>query len=121
MTQRSGALADAVPALPRLVLIVDQFEELFTADVDADVGRVEREAFVAALHAAATVPVGPRKLPSALVVAAARRHHLVKAVFAPLLPAYWAMHWTASWRGLYQLIRAPFLWEKPPHPATAAA
>jgi glycosyltransferase XagB len=58
---------------------------------------------------------------TALVVAAARRHHLVKAVFAPLLPAYWAMHWTASWRGLYQLIRAPFLWEKTPHPATAAA
>jgi glycosyltransferase XagB len=52
---------------------------------------------------------------------AARRHHLVKAVFAPLLPAYWALHWTASWRGLYQLIRAPFLWEKTPHPATAAA
>ena len=58
---------------------------------------------------------------TALVVAAARRHKLASAVFAPLLPAYWAMHWTASWRGLYQLIRAPFLWEKTPHPATAAA
>ena len=56
---------------------------------------------------------------TALVVAAARRHKLASAVFAPLLPAYWAMHWTASWRGLYQLIRAPFLWEKTPHPATA--
>jgi glycosyltransferase XagB len=42
-------------------------------------------------------------------------------VFAPLLPAYWAMHWAASWRGLYQLIRAPFLWEKTPHPATTTA
>jgi glycosyltransferase XagB len=58
---------------------------------------------------------------TALVVAAARRHKLASAVFAPLLPAYWAMHWTASWRGLYQLIRAPFLWEKTPHPATATA
>ena len=58
---------------------------------------------------------------TALVVAAARRHKLASAVFAPLLPAYWAMHWTASWRGLYQLIRAPFLWEKTPHTATAAA
>ena len=58
---------------------------------------------------------------TALVVAAARRHKLAPAVFAPLLPAYWAMHWTASWRGLYQLIRAPFLWEKTPHPAAAAA
>ena len=58
---------------------------------------------------------------TALVVAAARRHKLASAVFAPLLPAYWVMHWTASWRGLYQLIRAPFLWEKTPHPATATA
>ena len=58
---------------------------------------------------------------TALVAAAARRHKLAPAVFAPLLPAYWVMHWTASWRGLYQLIRAPFLWEKTPHPATAAA
>ena len=59
---------------------------------------------------------------TALVLAAARRHKLASAVFAPLLPAdAWAMHWTASWRGLYQLIRAPFLWEKTPHPATAAA
>jgi glycosyltransferase XagB len=58
---------------------------------------------------------------TALVIAAARRHKLTSAVFAPLLPAYWLMHWTASWRGLYQLIRAPFLWEKTPHPAAAAA
>jgi glycosyltransferase XagB len=55
---------------------------------------------------------------TALVIAAARRHKLT-AVFAPLLPAYWLMHWTASWRGLYQLIRAPFLWEKTPHTAAA--
>ena len=57
---------------------------------------------------------------TALVIAAARRHKLTSAVFAPLLPAYWLMHWTASWRGLYQLIRAPFLWEKTPHTAAAA-
>ena len=36
---------------PRLVLVVDQFEELFTAGGDAD---ADREAFIAALHAAAT-------------------------------------------------------------------
>ncbi len=58
---------------------------------------------------------------TALVVAAARRHRLTSTVFAPLLPVYWLMNWTASWRGLYQLIRAPFLWEKTPHTATAAA
>ena len=58
---------------------------------------------------------------TALVVVAARRHRLTSTVFAPLLPVYWLMNWTASWRGLYQLIRAPFLWEKTPHTATAAA
>jgi cellulose synthase/poly-beta-1,6-N-acetylglucosamine synthase-like glycosyltransferase len=57
---------------------------------------------------------------TALVVAAARRYKLVSAVFAPLLPAYWVMQWTASWRGLYQLIRAPFLWEKTEHAAVSA-
>jgi len=55
---------------------------------------------------------------TALVVAAARRHRMASAVFAPMLPAYWIMHWAASWRGLYQLIRAPFVWEKTAHPAT---
>jgi glycosyltransferase XagB len=55
---------------------------------------------------------------TALAVAAARRHRMVSAIFAPMLPAYWVMHWAASWRGLYQLIRAPFVWEKTAHPAT---
>ncbi len=53
-----------------------------------------------------------------LVVAAARRHKMASAVFAPMLPVYWIMHWAASWRGLYQLIAAPFLWEKTAHAAT---
>ena len=55
------------------------------------------------------------------MAAAARRHKLASALFAPRCPPTGPMHWTASWRGLYQLIRAPFLWEKTPHPATAAA
>ena len=47
--------ADAAPRAPsRLFLVVDQFEELFTAGGDAEADRVEREAFIAALHAAAT-------------------------------------------------------------------
>ena len=54
------------------------------------------------------------------LVAAACRHHLVKAAFAPLLPAYWLMHWTASWRAVPARPR-PFLWEKTPHTAVAAA
>ena len=72
-----GASADAAAAgLPRLVLVVDQLEELFTAGEDAEVGAVEREAFIAALQAAATVPACPQKLPQALVVVAVRADFL---------------------------------------------
>ena len=72
-----GRPADAAADTPpRLVLVVDQFEELFTAGGGADAGRVEREAFIAALHAAATVPVGPHKRPAALVIAAVRADFL---------------------------------------------
>ncbi|MET8868182.1 hypothetical protein ABZW11_35070 [Nonomuraea sp. NPDC004580] len=60
----------AAPGTPgqdgRLILVVDQFEEVF----DAPEG--ERAAFVAALHAAATVPSGPAGAPAALVVIAVR-------------------------------------------------
>lgn len=55
-------------------------------------------------------------------VAAGRHGDSRAAVFAPLLPVYWAMHWVAAWRALVQLVRAPFVWEKTPHgtgPATA--
>lgn len=43
----------------------------------------------------------------------------VRAVAA--LPLYWMAHWVAAWRALYQLVTAPFLWEKTAHrgPATA--
>ena len=53
---RSADAAASAP--PRLILVVDQFEDLFTAAEDTDAGRAEREAFIAALHAAATVPAG---------------------------------------------------------------
>jgi transcriptional regulator with XRE-family HTH domain len=78
---------DVAFALPRLVLVVDQFEELFTAGEDAEVGRVEREAFVAALHAAAAVPAGPRKLPQALAVAVVRADFLGRLIASPPLKA----------------------------------
>jgi WD domain, G-beta repeat len=78
---------DAVALLPRLVLVVDQFEELFTAGVDTDAGRVEREAFVAALHAAATVPVAPGGVPGALVVVAVRADFLDRTISYPPLAA----------------------------------
>jgi WD40 repeat protein len=55
----------------RLVLIVDQFEQLFTpgGDPEAD---AQRRAFVAALFAAATNPAGPGPEPPALVMIAVR-------------------------------------------------
>ena len=77
------------------MLIVDQFEELFTAGEDAEVGRVEREAFVAALHAAAAVPAGPRKLPQALAVA------VVRADFLGRLIAYSAIKGGAGRRAVH--------------------
>jgi WD40 repeat protein/transcriptional regulator with XRE-family HTH domain len=52
----------------RLVLVVDQFEELFT--LCADEG--QRRAFITALHAAATAGHGPDQAPAALVVLGVR-------------------------------------------------
>ena len=87
-TSGPGGPADAAAcAPPRLVLVVDQFEELFTADGDADAGRADREGFIAALHAAATVPAGPHKLPAALVVAAVRADFLGRLIAYPPLKA----------------------------------
>src|SRR5215471_7295241 len=68
----NGPSSAATGAPPRLVLVVDQFEELFTADEAAGVGAAEREAFVTALHAAATIPAGPTGLPPALVAVVVR-------------------------------------------------
>jgi hypothetical protein len=68
--------------------VVDQFEELFTTGEDIEVGRPEREAFIAALHAVATCPAGPQKLPPALVVAAVRADFLGRLIaFLPLKAA----------------------------------
>ena len=84
----SGSPADtAAPAPHRLVLVIDQFEELFTAGGDAEDGRMEREAFIAALHAAATVPAGPHKRPPALVVAAVRADFVGRLIAYPPLKA----------------------------------
>jgi Novel STAND NTPase 1 len=77
----------AAVASPRLVLVIDQFEELFTAGEDKDTSRAEREAFVAALHAAATVPVDPGGIPGALVVAAVRADFMDRVIAYPPLAA----------------------------------
>ena len=70
------------------MLVVDQFEELFVAGGDAEADRAEREAFIAALHAAATVPANPRALPPALVVAAVRADYLGRLIADPTLKAW---------------------------------
>jgi WD40 repeat protein len=53
---------------PRLLLVVDQFEQVFTQCPDEG----ERTAFIAALHAAATVAQGAGQVPAALVVLCVR-------------------------------------------------
>ena len=55
----------------RLVLIVDQFEQLFTLGGDPE-GEAQRRAFVTALCAAATSPAGPDQEPPAVVLIAVR-------------------------------------------------
>ena len=82
-----GPAGAAAGAPPRLVLVVDQFEELFTAGEDGDVDAAERKAFVTALHAAATIPAGPRGVPPALVVAAVRADYLGRLIAYPPLKA----------------------------------
>ena len=82
-----GAAGAGAGAPPRVVLVVDQFEELFTAGEGADDGAAEREAFVTALDAAATVPAGPGGLPPALVVVAVRADYLGHLIADPRLKA----------------------------------
>jgi transcriptional regulator with XRE-family HTH domain len=66
----AGDLDGSGPPRPRrqLVLVVDQFEELFTQCPQEQ----QRRAFITALHAAATTGHGPDRTPAALVVLAVR-------------------------------------------------
>ena len=61
--------ARPAPGDPRLVLIVDQFEQVFTLDPDGD---ADRQRFIAALHAMTTNPDGAVGDPPAVVVLAVR-------------------------------------------------
>jgi len=56
------------PRQRRLLLVVDQFEELFTQCPDEG----QRHAFITALHAAATTVHGPDRAPAALVMLGVR-------------------------------------------------
>jgi WD40 repeat protein/transcriptional regulator with XRE-family HTH domain len=74
--------ADAEDACrgPRLVLVVDQLEELFTLTTDP----AEQEKFLAVLHNLATAPVLPDGRPGALVIAGIRADFLGQALaYAP--------------------------------------
>ena len=82
-----GPAGAAAGAPPRLVLVVDQFEELFIAGEDSEIDPLERKAFITALHAAATIPAGPGRLPPALVVAAVRADYLGRLIAYPPLKA----------------------------------
>ena len=66
-TNGSAAERDQPPQR-RLLLVVDQFEELFTQCADEG----QRRAFITALHAAATAGFGPDQIPAALVVLGVR-------------------------------------------------
>jgi WD40 repeat protein/transcriptional regulator with XRE-family HTH domain len=69
---------------PRLVLVVDQLEELFTLTTDT----AEQETFLTALHSLATGPVLPGGEPGALVVAGIRGDFLDRALaFEPVRQA----------------------------------
>jgi len=65
----------------RLLLVVDQFEELFTQCAEER----QRRAFITALHAAATAGHGPDQTPAALVVLGVRADFEARCADYPLL------------------------------------
>src|SRR5262245_7144512 len=65
----------------RLLLVVDQFEEVFTQCADEG----QRRAFITALHAAATAGHGPGQAPAALVVLGVRADFEVRCADYPQL------------------------------------
>ena len=70
----------------RLVLIIDQFEQVFAADGPDE--RLERAAFIDAVCAAAARPAGPRAEPAARVVIAVRGDYWDRcAAYPQLVPA----------------------------------
>jgi WD40 repeat protein/transcriptional regulator with XRE-family HTH domain len=71
------------PRQHRLLLVVDQFEELFTHCADEG----QRRAFITALHAAATAGHGPDQTPAALVVLGMRADFEARCADYPELAA----------------------------------
>jgi WD40 repeat protein/transcriptional regulator with XRE-family HTH domain len=69
--RRDEELSAADEDAERLVLVVDQFEQVFTLNPDLG-GEATRQAFITALCSAAADPAGPGQVPPALVVIAVR-------------------------------------------------
>jgi WD40 repeat protein len=67
LARQAAAVGPPGSAAP-LLIVLDQFEETFTQCQDED----ERAAFIAALHAAATTPLGPQRIPAARVALVVR-------------------------------------------------
>jgi hypothetical protein len=68
---------------PRVLLVVDQFEQLFTLCAD----ETQREAFITALHTAATAGPGPEQTAAAVVVLGVRADFEARCADYPLLAA----------------------------------
>ena len=68
MPERPAGQDQSPPPERRLLLVVDQFEQLFTLCAD----EAQRRAFIAALHAAATPGRGADQVPAGLVVLGVR-------------------------------------------------
>jgi WD40 repeat protein len=87
LTARQAALArqDGSPGArrSRLLLVVDQFEQLFTVCPDEQ----QRRAFVSALYSAATARQGPEQEPAALVVLGVRADFEARCADYPELTA----------------------------------
>ncbi|MFI9435143.1 AAA family ATPase, partial [Streptosporangium sp. NPDC052375] len=85
---RRRGLPARTAAAGRLILVIDQFEEIFTLSPEQDgPSSAERTAFVTALHAAATIPQGPGGAPAALVVIAVRGDFIDRCADHPHLAA----------------------------------
>jgi hypothetical protein len=71
--------------------------------------------FLQRADSAALAAMGGAMLAMIIGVLVAARRRRMNWPLALLLPAYWLLHAFAGWRGLLQLIRDPYIWEKTVH------
>ena len=80
-TALAGAQQGRADRRRRLLMVVDQFEQLFTRCPHEE----QRQAFITALHAAATAGYGPDRVPAALVVLGVRADFEARCAAYPQL------------------------------------